>query len=818
MYATVVFPAAFPEPLTYSIPGHLRGVVREGSRVVVPLARSRSFGVVADIRAKPDLPPGVEIREIADCLDAEPLIGRDMLALTKWVASYYMSSWGEALRAALPGGLIQREKQQVRRTEDGEPGETELSVPVVRRLWESLSGKPLDVEKLARRHTDLPVRSLLARWSGAGFVRLTTSFRRRVPTLTARWLRLPVETAGDGSKRAATVNSLKTRAPKQALLVDRLSEHGPTPRSVVCGVWGVSSSVVDAAVNKGLVEQFTQPLSRDPLAGWSIPSRREYELTDAQQSATDRIAGQSARRSYAAFLLDGVAGSGKTDVYLAAADVVLGSGLGVLVLVPEIALATQTVLRFRARFGSRVALWHSGLSDGERLDTWLRILRREHDVVVGARLAVFSPIPKCGLIIVDEEHAESYKQSETAPRYHARDLAVIRAKQSAAVCVLGSATPSFESYENARRGKYVHLRMPDPAPGRVRPSVEVVDLRAERDSGNKTALSRRLIEKLKQTKRRGEQAILFLNRRGFARLVRCSECGYALSCPNCAITLTFHRSGRVRCHYCNYSRAVPDACPACGSRPMVQLGTGTQKAEDHLDRFRLGLRTARMDRDTTSRKHAHRDLLDAFGSGEYDVLVGTQMVAKGLDFPKVTLVGVLRADDGLDFADFRARERTFQLLYQVAGRAGRSEAGGSVVVQTYSPGHPVIAAAVAGERDAFYERELALREEHGYPPYTHLCLVTATASSESLARRVASRALSIMREEAVRLHLSGVRFLGPASAPLPKLKRKYREQVLVKAPAARDVNLIVSALRSRPVPGASRLARLSVDVDPHDLM
>lgn len=619
------------------------------------------------------------------------------------------------------------------------------------------------------------------------------------------------------------VTELARRAPRQAAVVAellRLADHGEgsrpeLPARDISRRTGAPLSSLQALVERGVLEPTTVRLQRRPVETLRVETSSPPPLTVEQRRALDVIEAERRRPRPHPVLLHGVTGSGKTEVYLRAIANTLSAGKGAIVLVPEIALTPQTFARFAARFGDQVAVLHSRLGAGERFDEWGKIASGRARIVVGARSAVFAPVRDLGLIVVDEEHETSYKQDET-PRYNAKDVAVERARRTGALCILGSATPSMESYMRAQRGSYKLARLTKRIDDRPMPPVEIVDMRQEMLAGNRTIFSVRLREELAQCLSQGRQALLFLNRRGFAQFLLCRECGLVVRCDECAVSYTFHAepAPHMRCHYCNELRAVPDDCPQCGGQYLRPFGAGTQRVETMVQSMFPHARVQRIDLDTTARKGAHARLFEAVRRGDVDVIVGTQMVAKGLDFPNVTLVGVIAADSTLHLPDFRAAERTFQLLTQVGGRAGRGIHPGRVIVQTYAPDHYSIVAAQSYDDAGFYRREAMYREGGGYPPFTNLVRVLVTTGENS------PRAAQIVAE-AVRLcagHASSVSVTGPAPAPLHRLRGRYRWHVLIKGPgdaprqvasAARDMWL--TALKADE-------ATVAVDVDPVSLM
>jgi len=606
---------------------------------------------------------------------------------------------------------------------------------------------------------------------------------------------------------------------RQAALLADLRRVGGGWLNALTREFACTAQTLKALAAKGAATIEKRQARRDPLANRKILPSRPLPLMDEQAEALEKIAALAAVDGKAPkpLLLYGVTGSGKTEVYLQAIARVLEHGRGAIVLVPEIALTPQTVQRFASRFGSRVAVLHSALSEGERFDEWHRIRTGEATVVVGPRSAVFAPVQNLGLIVVDEEHEPSYKQDET-PRYHARDVAVMRGLLEKCAVVLGTATPAMETWLNVEKGKYGLARLAKRVSGRPMPSVRVVDMRIEASrAGHAQIFSGALLEALKLRLERGEQSILFLNRRGYANALVCPHCGYAAACDACSVSFTYHQADAcLRCHICGCWKPVPAACPSCGDPAFKYAGFGTQRVELALKKCFPQAHVLRMDADVTSRKHSHDELLAVFKSGRADILIGTQMIAKGLDFPNVTLVGVLSADLSLHMPDFRASERTYQLLAQVSGRAGRAELPGEVFVQTFSPEHPAVCAAASDEGfEPFAAQELRERREGGYPPYSHLACLTFKGDSEEKVKYAAeSFAHGLLA--AARHSRSLVLVSDACPAPLAKAKGLYRYQVLMRSETTRAlVRPLREWLRDKPLPPG---VTLSVDIDALNIM
>ncbi|HJU86390.1 MAG TPA: primosomal protein N', partial [Gemmatimonadota bacterium] len=605
------------------------------------------------------------------------------------------------------------------------------------------------------------------------------------------------------------------RAPQQRRAWTAALELGaPIERSAFCDALGISEGVVAALAARGLLTLEEREVALDPYAGGgALPDVAvEGEPSPEQRTAIEAIrAALAAPGRSEPILLQGVTGSGKTRVYVEAVAEVLARGGRAIVLVPEIGLAAPTVARFRSRFGDRVAVLHSGLSRGERASAWSRVRSGDARVAIGARSALFAPVGRADLVVVDEEHETAYKQDET-PRYLARDVAVYRGALEGGVVVLGSATPSLESRARADEGKYRRLTLPDRIAGRPMPEVEIVDL-AREGALVGPGLSDVLVEALGDTLAAGDQALLFLNRRGFASFVQCTDCGWVGACPNCRISLTYHqRPPRLQCHYCDHREPVPDVCPACSGRRLDTRGLGTQQVEAAVATRFPRARIGRMDLDTTGPKWSHARLYRAMQTREIDVLVGTQMIAKGFDLPGVALVGVVSADTALHFPDFRSSERTFQLLVQVAGRAGRGNAPGRVLFQTWLPEHFVLTAAAAHDYEAFYGRERRDREALGYPPATRLANVVVSGPDPAAVEEAIARVAADARRH------EDLTVVGPAPAPLERLRGRWRHHVLLKATSPQPLDRVLRELARREEELVGGSSRLEIDRDPLSLL
>jgi len=788
--------------LTYRVPDRHRETVRPGMRVLVPLGRRHETGLVVALTGTPPAAAPERVRDLEDLLDTEPILTEELFALCRWAARYYVTTLTEVLATALPGGLRASTTRVVRLADPAPPGGARGSLEAA--ILATLGARgALDERRLARALGRPGVGPALRALADRKLV--VVEERIRPPAGATRFEAVLTLGAALAERDAA---DLARRAPAQHALYERLRAAGGR---LAAGTMTPRERVAAAAlVRRGLAARAREERYRDarpPVDAAAAPP----VLTAEQQAVMAAVPEAPAFRG---FLLHGVTGSGKTEVYLRLAARAVAAGRSALLLVPEIALTHQLVRRVQERFGARVALLHSALAPGERWDEWRRILRGEAVVVVGTRSAVFAPLARLGVVIVDEEHDAAYKQDEGL-RYQGRDLALVRAKLAGVPAVLGSATPSVESYHQAASGRFTRLALPTRVEGRPLPTVEIVDLRA-RDRTDSRLFSRRLLETAAGALARREQVLLFLNRRGFAPIMQCVACGEPTGCPSCTVSLTWHQRRNVLlCHHCGFTRPPAARCGACGSGELVALGEGTEQVEAEVVRLFPEARIARLDRDTIGSKGAHRRILDAWREGALDVLIGTQMVAKGHDVPGVTVVGVLLADVALNLPDFRAGERAFQLLTQVAGRAGRGSAPGRVIVQTYRPEHHSLVAAAAHDFEGFAARELAMRAEVGYPPFERLA-VLRLEGADAAATEDAAQALAAA---ATRAAAGRARVRGPAPAPLERLRGRWRWQIMLTTPSAAALNdalrRALAAWRGSP---RARAIRLVVDVDPVSML
>jgi primosomal protein N' (replication factor Y) len=817
-YVEVAVPLPVSGTFTYSVPEELRERVLVGTRVLVPFGRRKVTGFVVAATERTDVEG---VKPVLDALDLAPVVDPAMLELTRWVADYYLASWGEVLRAALPPGISMESRRAVRITDAGRERLRCGDLSDERRtLLEAAAARDSVTLTYALRKAGIP-RGRHADVDALVREELLELFEeiRGARTSGGREAVVRLRVSSEEAKQHAA--RLSARAPKQAAALELLAaaeSHELTPSELADA--GVSAGSVTGLVGKDLVERALResPDVSTGGDGWSL--REEGPLTEEQARALATARRHIDARRFGVVLLHGVTGSGKTRVYSESVRAAVGDGRGAIVLVPEISLTPQMVQRLRMEFGDRVAVMHSGLTLTQRYDTWRAVRDGAYPIVVGPRSAVFAPVSDLGVIVVDEEHEGTYKQSE-APRYHARDVAVMRAKLENALVILGTATPSMETYLNAREEKYDLVELPNRIDAGPLPEVELIDMRHEQPVDTEGAFSSRLRDEVGRTLAEGRQVILFLNRRGYASFIQCVDCGHTLRCEDCHVSLTYHSTGRVlRCHYCGSSSRAPSSCPECGSANLRFGAPGTQRVERSVRELFPDAVTERMDQDTTSRPGAHWRILKAFAERKTDVLLGTQMIAKGLDFPGVGLVGVVAADVGLNLPDFRAGERTFQLLTQVAGRTGRWGETGRVVVQTYRPDHYTIELARAQAFAPFYERESEERKGLGlgYPPFTRLVSLLVRGNDQARVTEAASRVADFLEAGAATMGDTRPEVLGPAPAPLERLQGAYRWHVLVRGRGASARALVAAALGQLGTLKLPSSVSVAVDVDPIDLL
>src|SRR5438132_416002 len=849
-YAQVAVPVHLNKTFTYRLPAAMQRAARVGSRVMIQFGAKPTTGYIVALSAR--LREGTsliesEIKDVQELLDIEPPLTPEILQITRWVADYYATPWGEVMRAALPAGINVTVEQTVSITPAGrevlqsappalavesvppasaggsarlralrllaDEGEFEISAF---RLRMGVTQTPkwlrdLEHEGLIERSYRtrlLPTRAKRRR--AVRLVKSTSTGNAGVPPASSP----PAETQAE--KQAGRLRSQHvTQAQQRA--IEALHANGNEMAIVdLIKAANISESVIRTLLKKGLVEEFEEEMRRDPLARAELPVTEDFKLTSAQLAALAAIEAPLNQRRFAPILLHGITGSGKTEVYIRAMRAALDLDRGAMMLVPEIALTPILSRRLRSHFGDQIAIFHSSLSKGERFDEWSRLRRAEARVVLGTRSAVFAPVKDLGVIIIDEEQDASYRQEES-PFYHARDTAIVRAQREPAVVVLGSATPSLESFHNSQTGKYGYLHLPERVANRPLAQAEIIDMRQVFARRKKPAVfSDELLRAIEETHLRREQTIILLNRRGYSSFILCRSCGESIECPNCDVALTYHRGDQTLvCHYCNFHQRAPSQCPVCDSKYIYYVGEGTEQIDELLRKRFPNLRLGRIDRDTKSRRYEFEKTLLDFSKGEIYLLVGTQMLAKGHDFPNVTLVGVVSVDAGLALPDFRAAERTFQLITQVAGRAGRGNLPGRVLIQTYHPHHYALRHACAQDYRGFYDEEIRHRRNHGYPPFVALALLLVHHKDPARARTTAQELRSAL-VEANRDH--SCRILGPAPAPLARLRGDYRIQLLVKFRSRKQMRGVIDAAMKSMEGSGNDLRSVTLEIDPASMM
>jgi primosomal protein N' (replication factor Y) len=789
----------------YRLASEQAAQVQPGSRVIVPFGPRVRSGVVVALKDASRL-PATRLKTVQQVTPGPPLLGAELLAFTQWVAEYYFCGWGEVLEAALPSGLGVRFRIHLTSRQPLLPQALEgLSAPA----RDFVAGHPdFELGPFQRLASPEDLAWLWRQARPGGLLAMHQEFAgTRARPRMEKWVRLraPAPAPQDEPRR----NPRRETRKEQALRL--LREERDLPVARLKALMPGSAPVLRALAAQGLVTLYERRGPPRSPFGPPPPPQPFLALNPAQQAAADAIREALRASAYRGFLLQGVTGSGKTEVYLHAVREALALGRTCLLLVPEIALTAEIVNRFRARFGDQVAVLHSGMAEGERFDEWTRVRQGRAPIVIGARSAVFAPLERLGLVIVDEEHDGSYKQDE-APRYHGRDAALLRASRNGAVAVLGSATPSVEALRNVALGKLTRLVLPQRVEDRPLPRVELLDLRTAPRQAGSAWFTRPLVDAIRDTLARGEQAMLFLNRRGFAQLVRCTACGAPVTCDNCSITLTWHQAqARLLCHRCDFSRAVPERCPACGAPALKATGVGTERIEQELLLMFPQARVVRLDSDSLHRRGELERIMAAIRRRDYDLVIGTQILSKGHDFPYITLVGAVLADVSLNLPDFRAPERTFQLLTQMAGRAGRGELPGRVLVQTYNPGHYALAHVGTHDSDGFTTREMAIRAAAGTPPFASHALVWVTSERDSAAARQAHTLAEALRTAAGR----GVAVTGPAQAPIKRIARRYRWMVQLRASSVAPLHTTLRAVLDAPGFRPAHGVRVAVDVDPY---
>jgi primosomal protein N' (replication factor Y) len=843
-FIDLAVPGSVDRVFTYSVPEHLRALARPGVRALAPFGKKTVAGIVVATPASTEVRG---IRDIFDIIDEHPVLDDGLLSLAHWISGYYHSPIGEVLRAMLIAGFTGVGKTTVISAAPVTP-EVLASLgrsPLQRSILERLAPKgKVSLSTLRKEFAAVSIHPALHELRRKGLITLEEEAPYQGAAAKTEQV-VPVS-AGDGPRWSEwlAVHGANKRAAKQAEVVLALSGCAPgdVPVRELLRDHRLSPSALATLVRNGVVAAGRREVVRDGgAAGEHREEHRDITLNAHQSAALRAILEPVEAGTFGAFLLWGITGSGKTQVYIEAIARALELGRTALVLVPEISLTPQTVGRFRRSFGERVLMFHSRMSRGERYDAWRLARDGRCSIVIGPRSAVFAPLPNLGLIVVDEEHEPSYKQYDQSPRYNARDAAVVRGAQANAAVVLGSATPSVESFSNALSGKYRLLELPERADGAKLPAVTIVDMVEERRKKFEAfraarkvefkadpllahiplkrfehgALSDLLRERIADRLAKKEGVIVLQNRRGFSAYLECHDCGAVEMCERCQISLTYHRPQRhLRCHYCGFVKSPPLFCGQCGSGEIRYFGLGTQKVEEELVAAFPSAAVERMDLDTTAHKGAHADILNRFAGGGIDILLGTQMIAKGLDIPRVTLVGVISADTQLLLPDFRSAERTFQLLTQVAGRSGRRKIPGEVIVQTMQPGHPTMLDVARHDYRKFFDDELRYRKDLGYPPFTRITLLEYSGEKEEDVRRAAEGAAAALKKSGAPGSV-----MGPSPAAIPRIRNRFRWHVVLKVPRGADPSgAVVSRHIAAIPPGRRGGVRMTIDTDPQSLM
>ncbi len=816
-YAEVVFNLPLKDAFTYEIPLHFSGMVKKGMRVLVPFGRRRLTGYVVSLSKhnKKNIP----LKPIEEVPDSEPVISKELLSLTRWVADYYHSSWGEAIKAALPAGLDDTSLDKLYLTGQGLKALTENTQPSQATfILQALNSKRnLTSKQLERSLKKTYSPSTLAKLKRDGLVGVKNEIKRS----SLKYEYEKVFQLAENLPKKQEIEKLLERSPKQRAIYQFICK-GQTTSSDLNNQISGSSQIIKSLLNKKLIETYTRKKERGLISPHVQPewtNENPHQLNKEQDKCYRELKQSIENAIFQPYLLHGVTGSGKTEIYLRCIKLVLDLNKSALMIVPEISLTPQTVERFRQRFGDRVAVLHSGLTQKERFYEWGKIRDEKVSIAVGARSAIFAPFKNLGIIVIDEEHDTSYKQ-ESCPRYHARDSAIIRAQKQNAVVLLGSATPSLESIKNAERGKYHYLSLENRVHNRLLPIVKVINMKAEMDSKKNFSIFSTLLKKsIFDRIKRGEQIFLFLNRRGTANHVFCKECSFVFECPHCSVTLTFHsKKNFLLCHYCNFFTRKPECCADCGGAVIRFSGFGTQKLEDETKKLFPQARIARLDRDTVKGRESFEAVHRKMNLGEIDILIGTQMITKGHDFPNVTLVGVLYADLSLHIPDFRSAERSFQLLTQVAGRAGRGKVPGLVIIQSLLSGHYVFDFVKEHDFTGFSEKELALREKLKYPPFTRMVSIEIESEHEQAGEKFANS----LHKTLVRItnKISGIEVLGPARASLYQINNRFRRHLILRSYDYRKLHSALRRLHEAPEikKFSNSKVKLILDVDPVSLM
>lgn len=791
----------------YSIPDDFLPAADTGVRVIVPFGSRHAEGYIINVKEE-TLIDSEKIKPIEKVVDPERVFSDKNICLARWMSEKYMCSLTDSLKCILPPAMIMKENRMVVLNTSGVTeklsSREELIVVFLKK-----SGGQAPAGRI-EKNFNFNISKELKHLSQCGIVSIKSSMKSGVREISIKGIELSI--SRDKALKLIDEMQVKTQNKMQAAVMKALINHGkPVPERELVSR-GYSRSAVHTLIKKEIFKAVDINVSRDPCEGIDFEKNYKPELTAEQKDVIDKIL-SGYKKGNISYLIHGITGSGKTEVYMRVIEYMKDQGKQSIMLVPEISLTPQTIERFKGRF-ERVAVIHSRLSAGERYDEWKRIKNGEVDVVVGARSAVFVPFERLGAVIIDEEHESSYKSDKT-PKYSTKEVAYERCRLENAMLILGSATPSIETYFEAQNGRYEICTMSKRIDGSKLPEIELIDMRDEIINGNKTIFSRRLYQEIKNALSENHQIILFLNRRGFSTFVSCRKCGHVMKCPHCDVSLTYHADkNMLNCHYCGYAIQSPYVCPSCGSKYIKYFGIGTQKIESEVKKYFSDARVLRMDLDTTTKKGSHGDIYNSFKKHEADILVGTQMISKGLDFPGVTLVGIIAADQSLNMPDYRSGERTFELITQVSGRAGRGKYDGRVIVQTYNPDHYSIVAALHQDYSEFFNKEIIIRKAFEYPPFADLINIVVSSKVEGDASETICKITDKIKNSGIN---QGTAILGPSPAPISKINNYFRWQTIVKGkidePIKRQVKSIISSTYIK-----NKDTKVNIDMNPINLL
>lgn len=821
MYAQIVFPLPFRRSFTYEIPSDLIKYAKAGVRVIAPFGKRTLTGFI--LQTSNDIPDKKELKQIKEIIDDIPVLNETMIKFYEWLSEYYLCSLGEAFKLSVPPGtdieskrIIYSDKSFIEKALSKEVNKNTIRYKILSNLFEK---NQISLNSLQKNVGNKNIYTQIRKLQEEGLITISDELSKfRVKPKKVKFVKIKKSL----KEIYTSLPDIERRSPNQVKVLLTLIQKGNEilPLAELIHRTETSRASIDNLVKKGILEIFDKEVERK-FDNLYSEETKELVLTKHQKEVINRISLTIEEQKFQTFLLHGITGSGKTQIYIELAKIVTSKGKTVLILVPEISLTPQIASRFFNNFGDTVSVIHSRMSDGERYDAWRKILKGKSKIVVGARSALFSPLNNLGLVVVDEEHDSSYKQQDQVPKYNARDSAVMLGSFLNCPVVLGSATPSIESRFNADSGKYIYLHLPERIDGAKMPNILSVNVIAAKKKGKMQGLfSKILLDKIEDRLKKKEGVILLQNRRGFSTQIYCEDCGEIETCSNCSVPLVFHISKNIlECHYCGLNKNIINSCSNCGSINIKHFGAGTEKVEDELLFYFPNAIIRRIDSDSITKKNLLGNILLSFSKGEIDILVGTQMVSKGLDFPRVTLVGVISAENTLWLPDFRADERTFQLLTQVAGRSGRSKVEGEVIIQTKNDKHFVIQKVLLNDYDGFYKREILDREKHGYPPFSRLALIEAKDKSEQKAKGAAIDFRKALRKFEKQLKISE-----PTTALIYKLKGFYRYHILIKSfrnidPAGKTLrNAILGAFAEFNRVSRYKDVRLFYDIDPQSIM